>query len=97
MTTDIVECLRGRREFYNYDPGRWMMSDKPDRDCQAAADEIERLRRDLASKQAEIDALMLEHCPGEMTPEQIEEWGRHQRPSFVPPDAEVSVVEWPKL
>lgn len=48
MTTDIVECLRGRREFYNYDPGRWMMSDKPDRDCQAAADEIERLRVLLA-------------------------------------------------
>lgn len=31
-------------------------------------------------KQAKIDALMLEYCPDEMTPEQTEEWGRNQRP-----------------
>lgn len=30
--------------------------------------------------QAKLDALMFEYCPDEMTPEQIEEWGRHQRP-----------------
>ncbi len=29
--------------------------------------------------QARIDALMLEYCPDEMTPEQIAEWERHQR------------------
>ena len=34
--------------------------------------EIERL-------QARIDALMLEYCPDEMTPEQIAEWERHQQ------------------
>lgn len=28
--------------------------------------------------QAKIDALMLEHCPEEMTPEQVEDWGKHQ-------------------
>lgn len=38
----------------------------------AALDEIERL-------QARIDALMLAHCPDEMTPEQIAEWERHQK------------------
>lgn len=32
------------------------------------------------SLQARIDALMLEHCPDEMTPEQIAEWERHQVP-----------------
>ena len=37
------------------------------------ADEIEHLR-------ARIDALMFEHCPDEMTPEQIAEWERHQQP-----------------
>lgn len=36
-------------------------------------------RRAIAAKQAEIDRLMLEHCPGEMTPEQVAEWGRHQQ------------------
>jgi len=30
--------------------------------------------------QARIDELMLEYCPDEMTPEQIEEWGKHQKP-----------------
>ena len=36
-----------------------------------AAAEIERL-------QTRIDALMLEHCPDEMTHEQMAEWARHQ-------------------
>ncbi len=29
---------------------------------------------------AQLDALMLEYCPDEMTPEQIEEWGKNQKP-----------------
>lgn len=29
--------------------------------------------------QAKIDSLMLEYCPDEMTPEQIENWKQHQR------------------
>ena len=29
--------------------------------------------------QAKIDSLMLEHCPDEMTPEQLENWERHQK------------------
>lgn len=29
--------------------------------------------------QARVDALMLEYCPDEMTPGQIEIWGQHQR------------------
>lgn len=44
------------------------------------ADLIEALRQQLAAKQAEVDALMLEYCPNEMTPEQLEEWGRNQVP-----------------
>lgn len=42
--------------------------------CLDEQDENERLR-------ARIDALMLEHCPDEMTPEQVAEWERHQVPS----------------
>ena len=34
-----------------------------------------------AALQAQIDRLMLEYCPEEMTPEQVEEWGKHQRPA----------------
>ena len=33
----------------------------------------------IAIKQAEIDRLMLEYCPDEMTQEQIVSWYRYQR------------------
>lgn len=36
------------------------------------------LEREVSGKQAVIDRLMMEHCPDEMTPEQIDEWKRHQ-------------------
>ena len=32
-----------------------------------------------AAKQAELDRVMLEHCPNEMTSAQIRDWGLHQR------------------
>lgn len=35
----------------------------------------------VLAAQARIDALMLEYCPNEMTPEQLSNWGAHQRPS----------------
>lgn len=50
--------------------------------------EIERLHTQknnllntVATKQAKIDALMLEFCPGEMSAEQRAEWAKHQRRS----------------
>jgi len=43
--------------------------------------EIAELRQQLAAKQAEVDALMLEYCPSEMSKEQLEEWGRNQLPT----------------
>lgn len=46
------------------------------RDALAALDGLARYAQ---HKQAKIDALMLEYCPDEMTPEQIAEWERHQR------------------
>lgn len=49
--------------------------------------EVERLMNELKiakqqrdAKQAEIDRLMWEFCPNEMTPEQKAEWARHQKP-----------------
>jgi hypothetical protein len=51
------------------------------------ASEIERLaqqvdtwRQATRAKQAQIDRLMLEFCPGEMTDEQRQEWARNQAP-----------------
>ena len=32
------------------------------------------------AKQAQIDRLMLEHCPNEMTAEQVVEWSKNQKP-----------------
>lgn len=40
--------------------------------------------RECDARQAKIDALMMEHCPEEMTPEQTAEWARHQVPSELP-------------
>ena len=36
---------------------------------------------ECGAKQAQIDRLMLEYCPDEMTPEQMREWGNNQRPA----------------
>lgn len=35
--------------------------------------------RHIEQLQAQIDALMLEHCPDEMSPEQVAIWGSHQK------------------
>jgi len=43
--------------------------------------EIQQLRAELAAKQAVIDRLMWEHCPEDMTEEQIAEWAKNQCPS----------------
>ena len=42
-------------------------------------DEVLSLRQQLAAAQAQIDALMLEFCPEEMTKEQLDEWAKNQR------------------
>lgn len=34
----------------------------------------------VAAKQAQLDHVMLEHCPKEMTPEQMVNWAAHQKP-----------------
>jgi hypothetical protein len=58
----------------------------PDGPFFIARDEILRLQTQntnllntVAAKEAKIDALMLEYCPGEMSAEQRENWAKHQR------------------
>lgn len=54
----------------------------------------------LAAKQAEIDRLMLEYCPGEMTAGQVAEWGKNQiaapsaASSAVPAKELFETLEW---
>lgn len=45
--------------------------------------EAKKWREIAEARQAQIDRLMLEYCPDEMTPEQIAEWSKHQRPAGV--------------
>lgn len=47
--------------------------------------EIVRLAGELGNAQAKIDALMLEYCPDEMTPKQVERWGVSQAPATETP------------
>lgn len=72
---------------------------------QRQRNEINRLRTQkdnllhaVNAKQAKIDALMLEFCPGEMSAEQREEWARHQAPVDPAVDADVmsALLESPK-
>jgi len=50
--------------------------------CSAAFDrqqeQLDRNADKIDSKQAQIDALMFEHCPIEMSLEQIARWKKHQ-------------------
>jgi len=52
------------------------------KDCSAVVDRqqemLDRNAEQLASKQATIDMLMFEHCPIEMSLEQIARWKKHQ-------------------
>lgn len=51
----------------------------------------------IYAQQAEIDALMLEFCPNEITKEQMEEWARHQKVSDYQPPREFEHSEFSNL
>lgn len=44
-------------------------------------DEVAKLKLEIADKQARINELMLEYCPGEMSQEQLDNWTKHQVPA----------------
>jgi hypothetical protein len=58
--------------------------------CKMAADEIKRL-------QAQVDALMLEHCPKEMTAAQLQLWAASQRPVVEPETEPCPPAQLPTL
>jgi hypothetical protein len=55
-------------------------------------EQLDRNADQIASKQAQIDRLMMEYCPEEMSPEQKAEWKKHQRPLMTPEQK----AEWEK-
>ena len=55
------------------------LSDKTVDDLREALDEQAECKK-CDAKQAQIDRLMLEFCPDEMTAEQLGEWGSNQKP-----------------
>lgn len=57
----------------------WLMLNDHARANKELADKVMDLVQENEAKQAKIDALMLEFCPDEMPPEQVEEWRKHQR------------------
>lgn len=59
------------------------------RAAEQQAEQLSAAKKDADSKQARIDELMLEYCPNEMSPEQIEEWEKHQ----VPDDSAITAQE----
>lgn len=48
-------------------------------DIERALQSITTLEKELQAKQAEVDRLMLEYCPDQMSVEQIVNWSNHQR------------------
>ena len=45
-------------------------------------DALDKAEKDADYKQSQIDTLMLEYCPNEMTPEQLSRWEECQRPAI---------------
>lgn len=48
-------------------------------DIEHALQSITILEKELQAKQAEVDRLMFEYCPDQMSVEQIINWSNHQR------------------
>lgn len=93
LLREFEEAVRGTVKYgYGYDPSIkeneqevarlrqaiLARSAREDREGKPAAMTPEWYEKEIASRQAQIDRLMLEFCTDEMTPEQIENWKRHQ-------------------
>lgn len=63
-----------------------------ERIAQLVVPAIDRLKAERNDRQAKIDMLMLEYCPGEMTIGQFEEWGKRQQPASAEHSAEIDAA-----
>ena len=71
---DRVEQLEKQLKAMTEERDCWIANAK---NLQVGYNELDAKHR---AAQAKIDALMLEYCPEEMTPEQTQNWAAHQRP-----------------
>ena len=76
MATDTRRCIDARNRLNAAFHGEGAVIDDLERIVMLACRSIGREQ----ALQAKIDALMLEYCPDEMTPEQRANWAAHQRP-----------------
>ncbi len=76
--TEVVVC--GNMAWHIQYPETFSERDLPihERFILAQSERIAALEAENVRLQAKIDALMLEYCPDEMTPEQLANWERHQ-------------------
>ena len=56
----------------------WKFFTQQQKEVTRLKDTITELQAKLDAKQFEIDSLMLEYCPDEMTKEQMDSWGKYQ-------------------
>jgi hypothetical protein len=80
-------CPRPRAEDSPTDKGERRYTEA---EMRLVQEELLREQREAEHLQAKIDRLMLEHCPQDMTPEQLEEWRTHQVPAG--PEAEAALA-----
>ena len=78
--------MRTEQEYRNLEAENARLAAEVERltkeiDSQIPAGVIQKQMKAIATLQARIDELMLEYCPDEMTPEQLDEWARHQIPA----------------
>ena len=86
-----IDVQRLEQDLARYENGRVVMSGEIERLRMAERLNVEtvaRLQQERDDLKARIDALMLEYCPDEITGEQVEEWGKHQRLAQPPSDAQ---------
>lgn len=73
-----------KQQHYSCDDGWYSCPKSPDgcandeagSDCTCGVDDV---NARIAAVQCEVDRLMLEYCPDEMTPEQVKAWEEAQR------------------
>jgi hypothetical protein len=77
LEQDYCTCLPAYLDRGRTDPQ--CVSCNMEYERKEAAKVIRSLHSDKQALQAKLDALMLEHCPQDMSVEQIVNWSNHQR------------------
>ena len=77
----IAQLRDENARLTQYKDGAYTALQKKNDELDALQSTIAQQAEQLAAAQARIDALMLEYCPKDMTPEQLANYAAHQRPA----------------